>query len=68
MKLKFPPRKKTMTLNMTEKEMAVLTAMAEKKGMTKTQIMRQALRTYQMVTEGKIEMKDREVFGCGGEE
>ncbi len=39
----------TMTLNMPEKEMLVLEEMAVKKDMSKTQIMRQALRLYQLV-------------------
>jgi hypothetical protein len=39
--------KKTMTLNMTEREMNALEKMAKDKGMTKTQIMRMALRVYQ---------------------
>lgn len=39
----------TMTLNMSEKEMAALDAMASDKDVSKTQIMRQALRLYQLV-------------------
>ena len=35
MSIKFPARSKTMTLNMTEKEMDVLSEMAAEKGMTK---------------------------------
>lgn len=40
---------KTMTLNLTEKEMDVLKQMAEAKGMSKTALLRQALRLYQLV-------------------
>ena len=40
---------KTMTLNLTEREMVVLNGLAESKGMSKTAVMRQALRLYQMV-------------------
>jgi predicted transcriptional regulator len=39
----------TMTLNLSEKEMAVLEQLAERKGMNKTAVMKQALRTYQLV-------------------
>ena len=41
--------KKTMTLNLTDAEMAVLAQMSEEKDMSKTAIMRQALRLYQLV-------------------
>ena len=40
---------KTMTLNLSEKEMAVLDDLASEKEMSKTAIMRQALRLYQLV-------------------
>jgi hypothetical protein len=40
---------KTMTLNLSEKEMAVLEAMPAEKEMSKTAVMRQALRLYQLV-------------------
>ncbi|WP_345946507.1 ribbon-helix-helix protein, CopG family [Bradyrhizobium sp. 150] len=39
----------TMTLNLSEKEMTVLEELAREKGMSKTAIMRQALRLYQLV-------------------
>lgn len=39
----------TMTLNMSAKEMAALTEMAEWHDMSKTQVMRQALRLYQLI-------------------
>lgn len=41
---------KTMTLNLSEKEMTVLEGLAADKEMSKTAIMRQALRLYQLVT------------------
>ena len=41
--------KKTMTLNLTSREMKVLEGLAEKKDLSKTAIIRQALRLYQMV-------------------
>lgn len=40
---------KSLTLNLTEQEMAVLELLAESKGMNKTALMRQALRTYQIL-------------------
>lgn len=40
---------KTMTLNLTEQEMAVLEQLAEEKGFSKTALMRQALRLYQAI-------------------
>lgn len=41
--------KKTMTLNLTDAEMAVLDELSEKKDLSKTAVLRQALRLYQMV-------------------
>jgi Ribbon-helix-helix protein, copG family len=41
--------KKTMTLNLTETEMGVLEDLAKKKDVSKTALIRQALRLYQMV-------------------
>ena len=43
------PEKKTMTLNLTSKEMAALEDLAAKKDLTKTAVVRQALRLYQTV-------------------
>ena len=43
--------KKTMTLNLTEAEMAVLEELCEKKDLSKTVLLRQALRLYQRVEE-----------------
>lgn len=41
--------KRTMTLNLTEAEMEALEAMCVEKDMSKTALMRQALRLYQLV-------------------
>ena len=41
--------KATMTLNLTQREMAVLEQLANVHDMSKTAVMRQALRLYQMV-------------------
>jgi predicted transcriptional regulator len=41
--------KRTMTLNLTEPEMKVLEQLAERKELSKTAVLRQALRLYQMV-------------------
>jgi len=43
--------RKTMTLNLTSTEMAVLEDMCAKKDLSKTVLMRQALRLYQRVEE-----------------
>ena len=40
--------RKTMTLNLTEAEMKALDALAQQKDLTKTAILRQALRLYQL--------------------
>ncbi len=41
--------KRTMTLNLSDEEMAVLDDLAVKKDLTKTAVIRQALRLYQVV-------------------
>lgn len=41
--------KATMTLNMSAREMGALTELAEWHDMSKTQVMRQALRLYQLI-------------------
>ena len=41
--------KKTMTLNLSEEEMAALERLCEKKDLSKTAVVRQALRLYQRV-------------------
>lgn len=40
---------KTMTLNMNESEMMAIEELADKKGMNKTSLVKQALRLYQTV-------------------
>jgi len=50
--------KKTMTLNLTEAEMGVLEALSEKKDLSKTALLRQALRMYQVI-EARLEDGDR---------
>lgn len=46
--------RRTMTLNLTETEMAVLEGLSEKKELSKTALLRQALRMYQVI-ETRIE-------------
>ena len=41
--------KRTMTLNLADSEMAALEKLSERKGLSKTAIIRQALRLYQAV-------------------
>jgi len=41
--------RKTMTLNLTEREMAALEELSRKKELSKTAIVRQALRLYQVI-------------------
>lgn len=53
--------KKTMTLNLTEAEMAVLEDLCEKKDLSKTVLLRQALRLYQRVEE-RLEKGDKLFF------
>ncbi len=43
--------KRTMTLNLTEIEMSVLEELCEQKGLSKTALIRQALRLYSSVDE-----------------
>lgn len=43
--------KKTMTLNLTETEMEALDRLSMMKDLTKTAVMRQALRLYQMIDQ-----------------
>lgn len=53
--------KKTMTLNLTDAEMAVLEALCEKKELSKTTLIRQALRLYQVV-ELRLDKGDKLFF------
>ena len=52
--------RRQMTLMLSDKEMTVLDRLAESRGMSKTALLRQALRMYQSVTE-RIE-KGEKVF------
>ena len=53
--------KKTMTLNLTDAEMSVLDDLASKKDLTKTSVIRQALRLYQMI-EVRMERGEKVMF------
>ena len=53
--------KRTMTLNLTEAEMAVLEALSEKKELSKTALLRQALRMYQVI-EARLESGSKLFF------
>jgi len=53
--------KKTMTLNLTDAEMAALEELCEKKDLSKTSVVRQALRLYQLV-EARMEKGDKLFF------
>lgn len=53
--------KKTMTLNLTDAEMAVLEELCVKKDLSKTSLVRQALKLYQLV-EKRLEKGDKFFF------
>lgn len=53
--------KKTMTLNLSEAEMAALEKLCGKKDLSKTVLLRQALRLYQRVEE-RLEKGDKLFF------
>jgi predicted transcriptional regulator len=53
--------KKTMTLNLSEAEMQVLDELANKKDLSKTAVLRQALRLYQLV-EARLSAGEKLVF------
>lgn len=50
--------RKTMTLNLSGREMAILGQIADRKGISKTALMRQALRLYQSIEE-RLENGDK---------
>lgn len=54
-------KKQTMTLNLTSQEMQVLVELCEKKGLSKTALVRQAIRLYQMV-DTRIEHGEKLFF------
>jgi predicted transcriptional regulator len=53
--------KKTMTLNLTDAEMRVLDDLSARKDLSKTAVLRQALRLYQAI-ETRVEKGDKLVF------
>ncbi|ABE65074.1 CopG-like DNA-binding (plasmid) [Nitrobacter hamburgensis X14] len=53
--------KKTMTLNLTDAEMRVLDELSARKDLTKTAVIRQALRLYQTV-EARLERGEKFLF------
>jgi predicted transcriptional regulator len=53
--------KKTMTLNLTDAEMAALEELSTKKDLSKTAVLRQALRLYQVV-DSRIEKGEKLYF------
>jgi predicted transcriptional regulator len=53
--------KRTMTLNLTDSEMAALDDLAGRKELTKTAVMRQALRLYQLI-ESRREIGEKVLF------
>ncbi|MCZ4343781.1 ribbon-helix-helix protein, CopG family [Sphingomonadaceae bacterium G21617-S1] len=53
--------KKTMTLNLTDAEMRVLDELCEKKDLSKTAVLRQALRLYQLI-ESRVDKGEKLFF------
>ena len=53
--------KRTMTLNLTEAEMEVLVMLSTKKELSKTALLRQALRMYQVI-EARLESGNKLFF------
>ncbi len=53
--------KRTMTFNVSAEEMRVLEELSAKKGLSKTAILRQALRLYQAV-DARIERGEKLIF------
>ena len=53
--------KRTMTLNLTDAEMRVLEELCAKKDLSKTALLRQALRLYQVV-EARLDKGDKLFF------
>jgi hypothetical protein len=53
--------KRTMTLNLTDAEMRALDDLSARKDLTKTAVLRQALRLYQAV-EARVEKGEKLVF------
>ena len=53
--------KRTMTLNLTDAEMRVLDDLSARKDLTKTAVLRQALRLYQTI-EARVEKGEKLLF------
>lgn len=53
--------KRTMTLNLSDAEMSVLEGLCEKKELSKTSLIRQALKLYQLI-ESRLEKGDKLFF------
>ncbi|MGH7025605.1 MAG: transcriptional regulator [Caulobacteraceae bacterium] len=53
--------KRTMTLNLTDAEMCALEELSVRKDLSKTAVLRQALRLYQML-DTRVEKGDKLVF------
>ena len=53
--------RRTMTLNLTDAEMIVLEGLSEKKDLSKTAVLRQALRLFQMV-DSRLERGEKLFF------
>lgn len=53
--------KRTMTLNLTDAEMSALEQLSARKDLSKTAVLRQALRLYQML-DARVEKGDKLVF------
>ena len=53
--------RRTMTLNLTEAEMEVLAALSKRRELSKTALLRQALRMYQMI-EARLESGNKLFF------
>lgn len=53
--------KRTMTLNLTEAEMEALDVLAQKKELSKTAVIRQAIRLYQLI-DARLALGEKLVF------
>lgn len=53
--------KRTMTLNLTEAEMEALDVLAQKKELSKTAVIRQAIRLYQLI-DARLAQGEKLVF------
>jgi len=57
----YPMSKRTMTLNLTEREMQVLDELGTKQGLNKSALMRQMLRLYQAI-DARLEQGGKLMF------